>query len=64
LSRSNQVCGCDTADFWYVYTAVHQGLFVLVYKSDSFSNKVEARKREAQIKKWSRNKKEKLISGE
>ena len=41
-----------------------QGPFTLAYKSFSFPNKSEARKREAQIKGWSRLKKEKLISGE
>lgn len=44
--------------------AIQQGGLTLVYKSDPFSNKSEARKREAQIKKWSRAKKEKLIKGE
>jgi len=44
--------------------AMQQGPFVLVYKSEAFSGKSEARKREAQLKKWSRLKKEKLISGE
>jgi putative endonuclease len=44
--------------------AKQQGPFTLVYKSISFMNKSEARKREVQIKKWSRIKKEKLISGE
>ncbi|HOX11009.1 MAG TPA: GIY-YIG nuclease family protein [Candidatus Moranbacteria bacterium] len=44
--------------------ARQQGPFVLVYKSLSFQNKSEARKREAQIKGWSRIKKEKLIKGE
>ncbi|MDP3948394.1 MAG: GIY-YIG nuclease family protein [bacterium] len=41
-----------------------QGPFVLVYESSSFPNKSEARKREAQIKGWSRLKKNKLINRE
>ncbi|KKT94753.1 MAG: GIY-YIG catalytic domain protein [Parcubacteria group bacterium GW2011_GWC1_45_14] len=41
--------------------AKQQGGLVLVYKSESFPSKSEARKREAQIKKWSREKKERLI---
>jgi len=44
--------------------AVQQGPFVLVYVSKEFPNKSLARKREIQIKKWTRDKKEKLISGE
>ena len=40
---------------------VQQGPFVLLYVSQPFPNKSEARKREAQIKKWSREKKEKLM---
>ncbi|MBT3835385.1 GIY-YIG nuclease family protein [Candidatus Peribacteria bacterium] len=44
--------------------AINQGPFVLVYASDAFTGKSEARKREAQIKKWTRDKKEKLIKGE
>lgn len=44
--------------------AKQQGPFCLVYKSGSFINKSEARKREAQIKKWSRVKKENLLNGE
>ena len=44
--------------------AKQQGPFYLVYKSNNYQNKSLARKREAQIKKWSRLKKEKLISGE
>jgi len=44
--------------------ARQQGPFSLVYKSQPFYNKSEARKREAQIKHWSRIKKEKLIKGE
>ena len=41
-----------------------QGPFVLVYISPLFGSKSEARKREAQIKRWSREKKEKLIRGD
>lgn len=41
-----------------------QGPFRLVYISSVFKNKSEARKREIQLKGWSREKKEKLISGE
>ncbi len=44
--------------------AKQQGPFKLVYISTQFENKSLARKREAQIKKWSINKKEKLINGE
>ncbi len=44
--------------------AKDQGPFALVYVSPSFSSKSEARKREIQIKGWSRYKKEKLIHGE
>ena len=44
--------------------ARQQGPFVLIYKSQPFSTKSEARKKEMQIKGWSRNKKEKLIKGE
>ena len=44
--------------------ARQQGPFTLLYKSKPFANKSEARKREAQIKRWSRYKKEKLIKGE
>lgn len=44
--------------------AREQGPFELVYISLEFPNKSEARKRESQIKKWSREKKEKLINGE
>lgn len=43
--------------------AIEQGLFELVYVSTLFPNKSEARKREIQIKGWSREKKLKLISG-
>ncbi len=44
--------------------ARQQGPFTLIYTSESFSNKSEARKREAQIKGWNYKKKEKLIYGE
>lgn len=44
--------------------AVNQGPFKLVYQSDPLINKSVARKREVQIKGWSRSKKEKLINGE
>ena len=40
-----------------------QGPFKLVYTSDPFSCKSEARRREVQVKKWTRLKKESLISG-
>ena len=43
--------------------AKDQGPFELVYTSNQFSNKSEARKREIQIKGWSREKKLKLICG-
>ena len=41
-----------------------QGPFELVYVSLPMQSKSEARKREIQLKGWSRIKKEKLISGE
>lgn len=44
--------------------AIQQGPFELVYVSEEFPNKSIARKREIQIKKWNRGKKEKLIKGE
>jgi len=44
--------------------ARQQGPLELVYTSDSFPSKSEARKREIQIKGWSREKKEKLITRE
>ena len=44
--------------------ARQQGPFTLVYVSSPFQGKSPARIREAQIKKWSRIKKEKLINGE
>jgi len=43
--------------------AVSQGPLELIYVSKAFSGKSEARKREIQIKKWSRIKKQKLIDG-
>jgi predicted GIY-YIG superfamily endonuclease len=44
--------------------AINQGPLRLVYVSSLFLNKSEARKREIQIKKWSRFKKLKLINGD
>ncbi len=44
--------------------AKQQGPFILAYVSAPFLNKSEARKREAQLKGWTREKKEKLINGE
>ena len=44
--------------------ARQQGPFILVYISQPFPNKSEARKREIQVKGWDRNKKEKLIQGD
>lgn len=41
-----------------------QGPLVLVYVSPPFSSKSDARMREAQVKGWTRAKKEKLIRGE
>jgi len=41
-----------------------QGLLHLLYMSKSFATKSEARKREIQIKGWTKMKKEKLIRGE
>jgi predicted GIY-YIG superfamily endonuclease len=41
-----------------------QGDFSMIYVSKPFSTKSEARKREIQIKGWTRLKKEKLINGE
>ena len=41
-----------------------QGPVILVYKSLLFSDQKAARKREHQIKGWTREKKEKLINGE
>jgi putative endonuclease len=41
-----------------------QGPLHLVYTSCSFQNKSDARRREKQIKSWSRKKKEKLINKE
>lgn len=42
--------------------AIEQGPFELVYISKTFPDKSEARKREIQIKGWSREKKLKIIS--
>jgi predicted GIY-YIG superfamily endonuclease len=39
-------------------------MFSLVYISSPFPNTSEARKREVQLKGWSRGKKENLIRGE
>ena len=44
--------------------AKQQGPFKLVYISERFLTKSDARTREIQIKGWSRDKKIKLISGE
>ena len=44
--------------------AKDQGKFTLVYVSKSFPDKSTARKQELQLKSWTREKKEKLISGE
>jgi len=44
--------------------AIQQGPFELFWTSEKFSSKSEARKREIQIKKWTREKKERLIQGE
>ena len=44
--------------------AKDQGPFILVYTSKPFLTKSEARKREIQIKGWTKDKKEKLINGE
>ncbi len=44
--------------------AINQGPFVSVYSSAAFPDKSSARKREIQIKKWTKEKKEKLIKGE
>lgn len=44
--------------------AYEQGPFVLSYVSQAFPDKSVARLREAQIKGWSRIKKERLIRGE
>jgi predicted GIY-YIG superfamily endonuclease len=43
--------------------ARQQGPFLLLYTSQPFPSKSEAREREIQIKGWSREKKEKLIKG-
>ncbi|MBT3292967.1 GIY-YIG nuclease family protein [Candidatus Peregrinibacteria bacterium] len=44
--------------------AINQGPFELLYTSDPFIEKSDARKREIQIKKWTQEKKENLINGE
>ncbi len=44
--------------------ARQQGPFNLVYVSKEFLDKSSARRREAQIKGWTKQKKEKLITGE
>jgi len=44
--------------------AIDQGPLELVYSSQTFPNKSEARKREVQIKGWSRDKKLKLVNGD
>ncbi len=44
--------------------ARQHGSFSLVYISPAFPNKSGARKREVQLKGWSREKKGKLINGE
>ena len=44
--------------------AINQGPFILAYSSSVFLDKSSARKREVQIKKWTKEKKEKLIKGE
>jgi len=43
--------------------AAQQGPFILIYTSEPYLNKSMARTREAQIKRWTRAKKEKLIAG-
>ena len=40
-----------------------QGPFKLIYTSKPFPNKSQARKREIQVKGWTREKKQKLIDG-
>ena len=44
--------------------AVGQGPFTLVYTSAALPDQSTARKREIEVKRWKRLKKEKLISGE
>lgn len=44
--------------------ATQQGPFTLVYVSKEFLDKSAARKREAQIKRWTKEKKNKLIKRE
>ncbi len=43
--------------------AKEQGPFSLVYVSGRFLDKSSARKRESQIKGWTKEKKERLING-
>ena len=56
LNNHNEGRGAKMAD--------DQGKFKIVYISPAFSSKSSARKREIQIKKWRRSKKEKLLTGE
>jgi len=44
--------------------ATQQGPFKIIFVSDPLPGKSQARKREIQVKGWSRSKKEKLIRGE
>lgn len=44
--------------------AIQQGPFKLLYVSSPFPNKSRARKREIQVKGWTREKKRKLINKE
>jgi predicted GIY-YIG superfamily endonuclease len=44
--------------------AIQNGPLKIVYVSNDFGNKSLARRREIQIKGWTRSKKQKLISGE
>jgi len=44
--------------------AIQQGPFELIYTSPELPNKSIAKKREVQIKKWTREKKEKLNNSE
>lgn len=45
------------------FTSQNKGPYKLVYKED-FHTRIEAMKRENQLKKWSRKKKEALIAGD
>jgi putative endonuclease len=56
LERHNMKNGADFA--------IRQGPFKIVCISSAFPSKSEARRREIQLKKWTRAKKEKLIRGE